>query len=378
MDRNNLRVFEFGAGALLPTFEEVVNTKPYVFFGNDNLWAQHTIEMFNYSSTNRACINAVIAGIIGKEMYINGQDSFMMVNSTETLYDVFKKTAVDFVIHNGFSLNTIKTRDGEGIASIYHIDFSKIRSGKVDDFDYVKEYFYSADWRNPTKYKPVEIPAFNIKGDGDSQVYYSFPYSPNQKYYPLPSYIGGRIPIQIDVEINNFSLNNIQNSWFPSLMISLNQGVPSEEERDMIYRHLEEKYSSGNRAGNVILNFADSKENEPTITTISPNANADLFNGLNQMVESKIIQSHGITKPDLLGIKTAGQLGSKQEIIEGYEHFLQAVVKPKREYLIREFEKLLFYMTGKVNKITIKDNLLFQDNDPIVLDQPSQDQQVVS
>jgi len=384
-NKNNLKVFEFGAGALLPSFEEVVSSKPWVLFGNENLWPQHTIEMFNYSSTNRACLNAIIAGIIGEDLLINGQEGIMMVNSTETLYDVYKKVAVDFAIHNGFSLNTIKSKDGESISSLYHIDFSKIRSGKVDHFDYVKHYYFSADWANHYKpqYKPIEIPSFNLMGEGDSQVYYSFPYSPNQKFYPLPAYIGGRIPIQTEIEIFNYELNYIQNGYFPSLFINLNNGTPSEEERESIYRHLEEKYSSSNRAGNLILSFSDTKENEPTITPIQAANNADMFNALMGEVQEKIIISHGISKPDLLGIKASGQLGTKQEMIEGYEHFIKTNIIPKQNYLIREFEKLLFYMTGEVKKLTIKQNQLFDgdggvDTGIVDINQKPQDEQVIS
>jgi len=363
---DKFKIYEFGIPAYIPSFEEKIVSKPYVLYGEDNLQPQHSIDMYNFSSINRACLNAVINGIVGKNLLIDGKEGFMMVNSTETLYDVFKKTAVDFAIHNGISLNTIKRRDGEGIADFYHIDFSKIRSGKVDDFDFVKEYWYSAGWTNIQKYKPIEIPSFNLRGEGDSQVFYSFQYQPNQKYYPLPSWIGGRIPVQIDIEIMNFELNNIQNGYFPSLFISLNNGVPGDEEREMIFRQFEDIYSSSNNAGKMFLNFADSKEAEPTITSIAPNNNADLFNSLNEIIQTKILTSHGITKPDLLGIKTAGQLGSKQEIIEGYEHFLRSVIAPKQQFLIREFEKLLFYKTGEVHKITIVQNEMFEGETEIV------------
>ena len=42
----------------LPTFEEKITTKDWVLWGGDNLWPLHTIELYNYSSINRACLNA--------------------------------------------------------------------------------------------------------------------------------------------------------------------------------------------------------------------------------------------------------------------------------------------------------------------------------
>ena len=63
----------------------------------------------------------------------------------------------------------------------------------------------------------------------------------------------------------------------------------------------------------------------------------------------------------MVGIKTAGQLGNKNEMVEGYEHFIKSVIIPKQQYLIREFEKLLFFMDGQTHKITIEQNKLFED-----------------
>ena len=365
MKQQDLKVFEFGQAAILPNFEEKITNKPYILYGPHNDMPQRNIDMYNFSSVNRACIKAVVNGVIGKDLLINGEEGYTLVNSKETLYDLYKKVATDFVIHGGFAINTVKRRDGEGVASLYHMDFSKIRSGKVNEFDHVKEYYYSADWTKVNKYKPIEIPAFDMDSDGDSQVYYSFPYQPNQKYYPIPSYIAGAVPIQIDIEIMNFELNNIQNSYYPSLFISLNNGIPGVEEREEIYRNLEEKYSSSNNAGKMFLNFSENKENEPTIETISPNNSPDLFNSVNEIVQTKILQSHGITRPDLLSIKTAGSLGDRNEIILGYAHFLNTTVKPMQNYLIREFEKLLFFMTGEVQRISIVQNELMDAEENI-------------
>jgi capsid portal protein len=172
------------------------------------------------------------------------------------------------VLHNGFSLNTIKRRDGDGISEIYHMDISKLRSGKVDMRDFVKEYYYSADWRDTRRYKPVVLPEFDMSIEEPSQVYWYMGYDPNQTYYPMPDWIGGRVAVEIDINIKNFHLQNLQNGFYPSIFISMNNGIPSEEERTQIYRHLTERYSSTNNAGGMFLNFAEDKEHEQTITPL--------------------------------------------------------------------------------------------------------------
>lgn len=350
----------------LPTFEEVLTNKEYVLWGGDNLWARHSIELYNFSSINRACLNAKRDGVWGKQLLIDGVDaSKYMVNSTESLRDVYKKTAMDFVIHNGFSLNVIKRRDNEGISEFYHMDISKLRSGKVDMRDFVKDYYYSSDWRDIRKYKPIRLPAFNLNDDEPSQIYWYMGYAPNQTYYPIPDWIGCRVSCEIDVNIKNFHLQNLQNGFFPSIFISLNNGIPGEEERTQTYRHLMDKYSSTNNAGGLFLNFSDDKEHEPTITPLSPNNSDQFYKDMDDIVRNTILTGHRITSPKLLGIETPGSLGSKDEVIEGYEHFLQTVIVPIQEQLLGEFEKILFLRDKKLHKLEIVQNNIFDTDKTI-------------
>lgn len=360
----DLRKFDM-AGAILPTFEEVIRSKDWVFFGGDNLWPVHSVDYYNYSALNRACINAKRDAVIGKQMLVNGVNANnIMFNSTETMYDVYKKVAMDYVIHNGFGVNTILNKGGDGLGSIYHIDFVKLRSGKCNEYDYIKEYYYSADWRDTRRHVPIELKAFNLEDrDNPSQVYYYFQYSPNQKYYPLNDWIGARTSVEIDIEIKNFHLNNLQNSFVGSFLISLNQGVPGEEEREMMYRHLVDAYTSTNNAGKLILTFSDSKENEPSVVPLTQNGSDGWYAQIAEMVQQNILVGHRITKPDLLGIKTAGQLGSKQEIIEGYEHFLQTNIIPIQQHLINEFQKLYYLKFKTEGNIEIIQNELFLNKD---------------
>jgi hypothetical protein len=297
-------------------------------------------------------------------MLINGQTgNLVMANGSESVYDVYKKVVVDYVIHNGFSLNTILRRDGEGISQFYHMDISKLRSGKSDHMDQVKNYWFSSDWSAVRKYPPVEMPSFDLTSEEPSQVYFYKTYQPEQFYYPVNEWIACRMAAEIDVEIKNYHLNNLRNGYHAGTIFSMNNGVPGEEEREAVYRHLEEGYTSTNNAGGIIVTFSDDKEHEPTITPFTNSASPDMFIQLNDMIQQTILTATRISNPTLLGIKTVQGLGSKDEMIDAYEHFLSTLVKPIQEILIREFEKILFFQTGEVRKIEIVQNELFDVRD---------------
>lgn len=354
---------DFGA-AQVPQYQEVIKNKPYVFYGDDNLFPNHLLALYQYSSINRACLNAIMYGVKGKNMIVKDGDPnrIAMANRSETVYQVFEKCVMDRVIFGGFALNVIKSNDGD-IAEFYHMDFSKLRAGKEDEFTNVGSYFYSVDWRSSTfsqnKYKPIELEAFNMLPDSaPSQVMYFKTYTPGMSYYPAPDYLGGLTSIQLDIEVSNFHLNNMQNSMMPSVAVSFTNGVPSEEERDMIYRQLDAKYSSTNNAGKWFLFFSENPETAPVITPINNNASDGWYASMQPQIEQKIMTAHRIVNPMILGVKTAGQLGGRNEILESYDLFGEIVLKPIQEEILKAFEKVLFIRDKQSIDLQIEQNQL--------------------
>ena len=354
---------DFGA-AQVPQYQEVIKNKPYVFYGEDNLFPNHLLALYQYSSINRACLNSIMYGVKGRNMFVEDGDPnrIAMANRNETVYQVFEKCVMDRVIFGGYALNIVKSNDGD-IAEFYHMDFSKLRAGKEDEFTNVGSYFYSVDWRSSTfsqnKYKPIELESFNMLPDSaPSQVMYFKTYTPGMSYYPAPDYLGGLTSIQLDIEVSNFHLNNMQNSMMPSVAVSFTNGVPSEEERDMIYRQLDAKYSSTNNAGKWFLFFSENPETAPVITPISNNASDGWYASMQPQIEQKIMTAHRIVNPMILGVKTAGQLGGRNEILESYDLFGEIVLKPIQEELLKGFEKVLFIRDKKEINLQIEQNQL--------------------
>lgn len=357
--KQSFHIQDFNA-AYVPQYQEVIKNKDWVYYGEDNLFPNHLLALYQYSALNRACLNAIAYGVRGKSISNSLGQEMIMANRTETLYQVFSKCVLDKVIFGGFALNIVKSNDG-GIAEFYHTDFSKLRAGKADQFDNIHEYYFSADWRNTTlnqnKYRPIKLPSLDLlNSDEPSQIMYFKQYSPGMSYYPPPQYLGGLTTIQLDLEIKNFHLNNMQNSMMPSVAVSFTNGVPSEEERDIIYRQLDAKYSSSNQAGKWFLFFSENPETAPVITPIPNNASDAWYSQMYPQIEQTILTAHRITSPMILGIKEAGQLGGRAELLDAYNLFLEIVIKPIQEELIDEFEKVLFLRDNQEIKLTIEQN----------------------
>ena len=366
--KNNLHVLDFNA-AQVPQYQEVIKNKPWVYYGDDNCFPNHLLALYQYSSINRACANAVMYGVKGKNLIVKegNPEVLTMANRGETVYEVYEKLVTDRVLFGGLSMNIVKSNDG-GIAEFYHTDFSRLRAGKEDEFGNIGTYYYSIDWRgttiSPTKFKPVEMESFNmLPNSAPSQILYDKTcYTPGMSYYPAPDYLAGLTTIQLDIEIKNFHLNNMQNSMMPSMAVSFTNGVPGEEEMDMIQRQLESKYASTNNAGKFFLFFSENPETAPVITPIPNNASDAWYTSMAPQIENNVLTSWRITSPMILGIKTPGSLGGRAEILDSYQLFLQTVIIPIQEEILKTLEKVLFLKYKQPIKLGIEQNQILPDD----------------
>jgi hypothetical protein len=193
-------------------------------------------------------------------------------------------------------------------------------------------------------------------------------YSPSMSYYPPPDWVAAITTVQLDIEVRNFHLNNTQNAMMPSVAVSFTNGVPSEEERDMLYRQLEAKMSSTNNAGKFFLFFSENPETAPQITPIQNNASDGWYSNMSPQIEQTILTAWGITSPMILGIKTSGQLGGRAEMLDAYNLFLQTRIIPIQEEVLKVFEKLLFIKDKQPIDLGVEQNKILPDIQESVVD----------
>jgi len=325
----------------LPVIRDV-RGKEYMQFGNDNLFPQEIIGLYDTSAMNHTCIDAIKDGIVGEgieqwgEEYINADG--------ETINEVFNNIALDYSIFGGYALNLIWNKEGTRIAEIYHLPFANVRSGKPDDEDKVNTYYYCSDWAKSRKNKPVEYRAFSVtdtKGDDASQIYYCKNYTPGNEVYPLPAWIAGMSDVQLDAKISRFHVNNVSNGLAPSMFVQFRNGIPNPEERRDIYREIEDTFTGEENAGRFFLAFSEPGK-ELQVTPIE-NANTDLYATLEARITSRILTAHRITSPLLLGVHANGSgfSSNAEEIITAYSHFMNTVVLPKQKKILRTFGYIL-------------------------------------
>ena len=364
------------AKASVPIFAEVLLRSPWVYYGEHNLLPQYFIELFDNCSIHKAVVISKVNQIMGDGIVSlnNPMATINLINESENVSEVMRKCALDFMLFGGFALNVIWAKDRKSIAEIYHIDFSRIRSGKLNEEDKIECYYYSPEWKNVKKYPPVEIKAFSQNEKDPNQIYYYKNYIPSMSYYPIPDWSAGQRSMEIDIETKNFHMNNLRKGMVPSLWINYNNGIPGEEEQRDLVRALESQYGGTDNAGQAIISFNESQEQSPVITQIPRNDNDNYYQALNDDVTRSILSSHRVSSAELFGIATSGKLGGGNEITEHSEYFRKMVIMPYQNCLLPVFDKLVSLKFERPTTFEVKPLSLFLTGDvkenPVVDDKP--------
>jgi hypothetical protein len=356
-------------GDIQPTSKVFENDKgKIVYYGESNDFPSYITELYNKSSISSTAINAIADAIVGGGLTTEDEDIFKRANRDgESWNDIFQKVALDRAIFGGYALEIIWSKDRTKITDIYHVDFSFVRAHKMNERGIVPGYYVSSEFSNKGRLRvPDEdiayLPRFNkLDRTSPSQIYYFNPYRPGMKYYPLPDYQGGLNIIALDAEIDNFHMNNIKNGLAPSLSITTFTNADAED-RETIERQLRQAYAGSDNAGSLIYMDVANKDEAPVITPIPQNGADGYYTTVNDMVTQKILTSHRIVSPMLLGIKTEGQLGGRAEMLEAQALFLKNVIEPKQSDILTTFEEILA-TNGYTEPIGVEQTRIFEDGE---------------
>ena len=349
------------------TSPEIVETKnkEWIEFGSDNNFFNFLIDKANGSATNSACINSISQMIYGKGL--SATDSARRPEQYARMISLFKKDdlrkfAYDLKLSGQCAIQVIYSRDKKTIEKVEHLPIETLRAEKcgADDKE-VQAYYYFPKWEDikPSD-KPLRIPAFGVSDTPKPiEILYVKPYEAGMYYYSTPDYIGGIQYCELEIEVSNYHINNVRNGLSPSMMINFNNGVPDEETQVLTENKIKQKYQGTSRAGTPIIAFNDNKESAATIEAIQLSDAHNQYQFISDEAQGKILISHRIVSPMLLGIKDNSGFGNNAEELKDSSILMNnMVIAPFQELLIDAFDKILSF-----NNISL--NLYFKTLQPL-------------
>jgi len=319
-------------------------SKNWVLNGKNNAFYFYLIDRFNGSPTNSAIINSYIDMIYGKGIY--ARNAFTNTEDWLRFKVVMKDVDVrrivsDFVMFNEFSAQVIKAKNKKDLGAIKHTPKERIAPSIENEDEEIETYFYSRDWSNVNKFKPLPFPAFSTSKE-EIEIYNGKPYKAGKTYFSDPDYLAGLPYMEMEEEISNYYINHIKNGLSFGYIINIPDGNSlSEDEKDELERKIKQKLTGSSNAGKFVLSF-NGRDAEITVTPLTVNDAHKQWEYLTSESRQQIMTSHRVVSPMLFGIKDNTGFGNNAEELDtAREQLIKYVIEPKQRFIIDGIKEIL-------------------------------------
>ena len=162
----------------------------------------------------------------------------------------------------------------------------------------------------------------------------------------------------LEKEIADYLINDTQNGFSGTKVVNFNNGVPDREKQIQIKNDVLSKLT-GSYGEKVIIAFNNNAESKTTVDDIPLNDAPSHYQYLSEECQRKILVTHRVTSPLLIGLGSANGFSSNaDEIRNATLLFDNIVIKPYQHLIIDALDEILAY-----NNITL--NLYFKTLEPL-------------
>ena len=333
----------------------------WVNYGEGNDYYKYLIELYTNSTTNNAIINGVTNMIYGKG--VDALDSSTKPNEYAALRSIFhneclKKVSLDLKLLGEASFQVLY-KDGK-VVRAEHFPRETLRAEKYSKDGDIEAYYYHPNWPKIKRgEKPERIAAFGFGNGIEPEIKIVKKYVSSYSYYCPVDYQGGLAYAELESEIADYLINDVQNGFSGLKVVNFNAGIPDREKQLQIKSDVMHKLT-GARGEKVIIAFNNNAEQKTTIDDIPLDNAPAHYEYLSNECSSKLMVSHRVTSPLLLGIRDGNNgLGNNADEIKTASLLFQNVtIRPYQDLIIDCMDQIL-----AVNGISLK--LYFKTLQPL-------------
>ena len=323
----------------------------WVEFGEDNNYYQYLIDRYTNSTTNNAIINNISRLVYGRGL--SALDASKKPNEWAQFMTIFhadciRKMVMDRKMLGQFAIQVHYSKDHSKILKAYHMPVNLLRAEKCNKDGEIEGYYYSDNWSDVKKYAPKRYPAFGYSNE-QIEILFVRPYTVGMKYYSYPDYQGAIPYAKLEEEIADYLINEVQNGFSGTKVVNFNNGIPSEEQQEIISNKVLSKLT-GSRGQKVVVAFNLNQESKTTVDDIPLNDAPEHYTYLSEECLRKIMLGHNVTSPLLFGIASSNGFSSNADELRNsailYENM---VIKPIQDEITNALDIVLGY-----NQISLK------------------------
>lgn len=328
----------------IPSIEEIdaKNGKLYCEWGENNSLPNYYDELFRTTEL-RGIIMTTADFVSGDDVICNVPRFSVEVNKRhDTAFELVNDLAKDYLLFGNCYVQVIKDKANQ-VAEIYRINPQYIRTDKKSSV-----FVYSKDWGKKYARSSQTLTYQRFMPDSNVPTSIAVIKTENDKAYGLPRWISALKECEVSRQLSELTLSQIENGFFPSFIISFNNGIPSDTEKLAIEEDIQEKFVGSSNCGRVLINFSNGKDNSVELQKLDVENYAEKFRLTQETARNAIYEACSIS-PVLMGINM--QTGwNDQDYQQSFKLYNRLVVKPLQKKIAIMLSKIM----GVENAIEIK------------------------
>jgi len=285
-------------------------------------------ELYDFNSTHKFCIflkTNLCAGLGYrlKDKIPKSVAAFLKhpnLTTGETWTKFCKKLVLDEELYGRYAIEVVVS--GKNVA-LYHIPANEILVVQDGDTAKVKSYLQRTKSGKMIPFRKYE---FGENNDGHSLLVVDS-YSPVSRFYGVPNYVSAIKAILGNDTISTYMLNFFANNARPDYFIIITGCTLTAEQRTSIETKLAsvKGVENAHRLVTLTLGNPDARVEVKEMSKIID----DNFRNTKLDNRDEIAQIHGVP-PKVLGVSSAGSLGSGSEAIGALMILVKCIITPKQ------------------------------------------------
>lgn len=334
MEQNNKPIkFKFAALSpyteiTIPVPEEkLIQGKGFVTCGADNGYLEYLNKLYRDITILKSCIDTSVDYVCG--------DS---ITADTTLFpdieDLVRNCVRDYFLFGGFAVDVIRNKRGT-VTELHHIPFYRLRSDEKNT-----KFWYSKNWsKSFGRVQSLCYPRYTKDGLDPHSIFY-FNNMERIQTYPIPIWSGAVEAAEIQRRINQFHINSLANSFQGSYIISFNNGVPNDLQKQEIEDDINEKFSGTENTGRIMVSFAKDKEHSLEVQKLEVDDYGTKYKDLKDRSESEIYRAFGLN-PRLLGDNSDASGFTSTEFEDAFRLYNRTKIRPVQKRIVKAFNDIL-------------------------------------
>ena len=322
-------------------------TRKWITNGVDNINFKRYKDAYDDSPTNSSIINAFVNYVYGEGLIDkNGVDLKQYISKKDALL-----ICQDYKMYGGYAVQIIWNELHTKPVRVEYMPIYKLGIN-IDDNYVVDGYWYSWDWSNKTRFKPVFYPKYTgtyIDNNDLEILYVRRPTA--EPYFPIPDYLSGIHWAQVEGELANAGANHFKNAMTALTVVNYNNGrIADKETATKEANRVREKVVGTENQSAVIVSFNEGAEESVTVDQLHPPELNQQNVFYSEEAERKIIVAH--SAPPILFSGSNGGNGfssNADEIAVATKGLYRRHINPMREDILDGLNEVFKKIDSKID-----------------------------